>query len=58
MRALPVIAGMATAPKLRKASGSASGTGALMLRAAMLAREIRTTFILMVFDFLMNLTGR
>merc|ERR1711892_1457424 len=32
-RALPVMAGIATAPKLRKASGSASGTGAPMLMA-------------------------
>merc|ERR1711892_1258355 len=56
-RALPVMAGIATAPKLRKASGSASGTGAPMLMATKLAREIRATFILILFDFLMNLTG-
>jgi len=43
IRALPVMAGIATAPKLRKASGSASGTGAPMLMATKLAREIRAT---------------
>jgi len=48
IRALPVMAGIATAPRLRKASGSASGTGAPRPRAAKLAREIRATFILML----------
>ena len=39
IRALPVMAGSATAPKLTKASGSASGTGALMDKAARQATD-------------------
>lgn len=39
MRALPVMAGRATAPKLIKASGSASGTGALIAKAARQATD-------------------
>jgi len=43
IRALPVMAGIATAPKFRKASGSASGVGAPRVMAAKLARVIRAT---------------
>merc|ERR1719278_1909348 len=46
IRALPVMAGTATAPRLRKASGSASGTGALVVRAARQATERKVSFIL------------
>ena len=45
MRALPVMAGMATAPRFTKASGSASGTGALMVKAAKQATDRIVTYI-------------
>jgi len=44
------MAGSATAPKLTKASGSASGTGALMDKAARQATDRIVTFILVIVD--------
>ena len=44
IRALPVIAGRAMAPRGKKASGSALGAGALLTMVARAARERRATW--------------